>query len=248
MSLRAVVYVPCFRRPELLWHCLDHLSRVTGEFAVEVIQDSPVTGNGSTEENLWVTQQFETKLGLVFRIRPPHQAWGCTYGVLSTLEEIAQCGYTHVMLLEEDVVVQPGILEVHNEIHHREQPWCVLSAFGGTYHSKFNAIGVSFPIGAVKALVATLPKSLNLGRNEPQFDAQVLRYLNQRAGYCRVKTCPRNMAWHVGWWGYNTGNDKLAPKGSLQERVQEVDRMIRNPETLLNSIPVTVQPPDWLVV
>jgi hypothetical protein len=112
-----VVVLPCWRRPEFLWHCLDNLTRAAGMDAVHVLF-RPDTG--FAPENLEVIHSFADRLPS-FEIRLPEPCpfrrtkpsanllLGCLYA--------AAMARRYVFLVEEDIMVARDFFTWHRTVH-----------------------------------------------------------------------------------------------------------------------------------
>ena len=114
---RDVVLVPCWRRPEFLWHCLDNLTRAEGAAGVHVVFS---LDSGASPENLQVIGAFADRLPS-HEVRP---AQPCPYrrtkqSANLLLAYLAAAGMTdgHVFLVEEDIMVARDFLRWHRAVH-----------------------------------------------------------------------------------------------------------------------------------
>lgn len=112
-----VVLVPCWRRPEMLWHCIDNLCKAEGIEAMHVIfrPDS-----GFDADNIAVIHSHAARLPS-YEIQ---QAPACPYR-RSKLSANILLGYMHaivlarryVYLIEEDIMVGRDFFRWHAGVH-----------------------------------------------------------------------------------------------------------------------------------
>jgi hypothetical protein len=112
-----VVIVPCWRRPEMLWHCLDNLTRAEGIDQVHVVfrPDS-----GASAENIDVVRMYSDRLpSFSFEIPPPSpyrrskQSANLLLGYLSALARARRFVY----LIEDDIMVARDFLRWSSAVH-----------------------------------------------------------------------------------------------------------------------------------
>jgi len=110
---RDVLIIPCWRRPEFLWHCLDNLRRAEGVGDLHVLFRPD---RGHDERNLEVIDEFGPQLGSYEIDVPAH----CPYrrgkqsaNVLAAYLRAAAMTRRYVFLLEEDVIVARDFLRWH---------------------------------------------------------------------------------------------------------------------------------------
>jgi hypothetical protein len=110
---RDVVLIPCWRRPELLWHCLHNLSQAEGIGALHVLF-RPDTGYDAAI--LEVIKEFTPRLGS----HEVHTPVACPYrrskrsaNLLSGYLMAAAMSRRYVFMVEEDVIVARDFLRWH---------------------------------------------------------------------------------------------------------------------------------------
>jgi hypothetical protein len=110
---RDVLIIPCWRRPEFLWHCLDNLRRAEGIGDLHVLFRPD---RGHDARNLEVIDEFGPQLGSYQIDVPPH----CPYrrgkqsaNVLGGYLRAAAITRRYVFLVEEDVMVARDFLRWH---------------------------------------------------------------------------------------------------------------------------------------
>ena len=112
-----VVVVPCWRRPEFLWHCLDNLTRAAGIGSVHVLF-RPDTG--SSPDNLEVIQSFADRLSS-FEVQAadpcPFRRTKPSANFLLGLLHAAATSKQLVFLVEEDIMVGRDFFRWHRAVH-----------------------------------------------------------------------------------------------------------------------------------
>jgi hypothetical protein len=126
---RDVLVIPCWRRPEFLWHCLDNLRRAEGIGDLHVLFRPD---RGHDPRNLEVIDEFGPQLGSFEIDVPPH----CPYrrgkqsaNVLGGYLRAAATTRRYVFLLEEDVMVARDFLRWHYAVQAAQpQLFCSIAA------------------------------------------------------------------------------------------------------------------------
>lgn len=114
---RDVVVLPCWRRPEFLWHCLDNLAKAEGIADIMVIV-RPDTG--FSEENLDVVREFAERLPqleIQYPTPAPYRRTKQSANVLLGYLLAAARAKRFVFLVEEDVMVARDFFRWHREVH-----------------------------------------------------------------------------------------------------------------------------------
>ena len=115
-----IVVLPCWRRPEFLWHCLDNLTRAEGIDSVHVLF-RPDTG--FSPNNLEAIQTFADRLSS-FEI---HVADPCPFrrtkqsaNVLLGYLDAGRRARQFVFLIEEDIMVARDFFRWHRAVHAQQ--------------------------------------------------------------------------------------------------------------------------------
>jgi len=119
MRTRDVVLVPCWRRPEMLWHCLDNLCRADGIEQLHVIFRAD---SGHDPDNLAVIHSFAHLLGS-FEVQSapvcPYQRTRLSANILLGYLYAAAAARRWVFLVEEDIMVARDFFRWHQSVHAR---------------------------------------------------------------------------------------------------------------------------------
>jgi hypothetical protein len=126
---RDVLIIPCWRRPEFLWHCLDNLRRAEGIGDLHVLFRPD---RGHDARNLEVIEEFGPQLGSYEIDIPPH----CPYrrgkqsaNVLAAYLRAATLTRRYVFMVEEDVMVARDFLRWHYAVQAAQpQLFCSIAA------------------------------------------------------------------------------------------------------------------------
>lgn len=120
--------IPCFNRPEFLWHCLDNLTRAHGIDMVHVIFSPDF---GYSRDIPTVIQEFAPKLKSYEVRRVPsihHRGSKQSHNVLSGYMYAATKSSGLVFMVEEDVMVSRDFFDFHRAVHQAEPNlFCSLS-------------------------------------------------------------------------------------------------------------------------
>jgi len=120
--------IPCWTRPEFLWHCLDNLTRCEGIRDV-LTMFKPDMGHDLA--NLQVIDEFRDRLGPVEVIRPTphrHRMTKQSSNLLNGYRIAAENSDELVFMVEEDVMVARDFFRFHATLHAQEPTlFCSLS-------------------------------------------------------------------------------------------------------------------------
>jgi len=255
---RDVLVLPCWRRPEFLWHCLDNLTRADGFADVHVLF-RPDTGH--LPDNIAVIEAFADRLAS-FQISPPpacpfrrtKQSANLLLGYLAA----AATARRYVFLVEEDTMVARDFFRWHRAVHAAAGPlFCSIATRNpnravtvpddpeGYYLSSgdFAANGVCFDKAVVQRLIAPhvtmayfrRPKRY-LRRHFPSsavglgFVEQdgLLRRIQETSAIPIAYPCVPR-GFDAGFYGYNRPG---GVQGDLQDRVQRLQATIYDPAAM----------------
>jgi len=111
-----ILLLPCWRRPEFLWHCLDNLTRAAGFDSVHVVF-RPDTG--AWPENFEVIRAFSDRLPS-YEVQPaapcPFRRTRQSANLLLGYLLAAHAAQRYVFLVEEDVMVSRDFLSWHRAV------------------------------------------------------------------------------------------------------------------------------------
>src|SRR5450755_4778214 len=117
-----IVVLPCWRRPEFLWHCLDNLTRAEGIDSVHLLF-RPDTG--FSPDNLDVIRSFSDRLSS-FEIQLadpcPFRRTKPSANFLLGLLHAAATTRRLVFLVEEDIMVARDYFRWHRAVHAAAAP------------------------------------------------------------------------------------------------------------------------------
>ncbi len=253
-----IVLLPCWRRPEFLWHCLDNLTRVAGIGSVH-FTFRPDTG--ASPENLDVIESFAGRLPS-FDVQAPEP---CPYrrtkqsaNVLLGYLRAASVARRHVFLVEEDIMVARDFLTWHRAVHAAAGPlFCSIAVRNpnrtvtlpddpeGYYVSSgdYCSYGVCFDKQVLQRMVASHVNMAYMRRPKKylrrHFPASaislgyveqdgLLRRIQERSTYPIAYPCLPR-AFDAGFYGYNRPG---GVRGSLQDRIQALADIIYDPEVM----------------
>jgi hypothetical protein len=222
--VQAVVLIPAFDRPEMVWLCLDHLAECP-----EV--------RAPLEEFRTVVERFP-RLAVGLNRTPVHTYPGNSYNVLTAYTEAYADGFAWIYLIEDDVLVRPEFFTWHAHVHATVGPSASLGV-SDPGHGAFASLGVCLPHHTVELVLPHVTSEYFAGMREycrwtfPEspFDCE------QDGLWARL-LAGRQVAWarppivsHVGWYGYHRGGQRR-PLGTLQQRYEEVRGIIADPRLL----------------
>jgi hypothetical protein len=246
-----IVLIPCWQRPEFLWHCLDNLVRVPEIDTVHVVF-RPDTG--FVPENLEVIRAFSHRLPS-YEIQLPEP---CPYrrtkqsaNVLLGYLRAAEAARRHVFLIEEDVMVARDFLAWHRAVHAAAGPlFCSIAVNNPhrppvphgdpeTYYlcsGEYCSYGVCFDRAVLRELIAPHVRSAYLRRPKHYLrrhfpDSQVslsfveqdglIRRIQERARLPMAYPCLPR-AYDAGFYGYNRPGGIPGPAHSRRARLGDI--------------------------
>jgi hypothetical protein len=236
--VQAVVLIPAFDRPEMVWLCLDYLAECPEVRDVEIrVCIDGRRGSAPIEEYCAVLSRFPALAVGLWRT-PVHTYRGNSYNVLTAYADAYYDGFDWVYLIEDDVLVRPEFFTWHQHAHACGMPAA--------------SIGVSDPgHGAFASLGVCLPRA-TVGLVLPHVTSD---YFASMRDYCRWHFPPspfdceqdglwarllagRRVAWahppvasHVGWYGYHRVAQRR-PEGTLQQRYDDVRAVLADSRAL----------------
>jgi len=255
---RDIVLVPCWQRPEMLWHCIDNLCKADDAHAVHFIfrPDS-----GFDPDNLAVIHDQASRLPsyeIQTAPRCPYRRTKLSANILFGYMQAAARARRYVYLVEEDIMVgrdffrwhaavhaqRPGLfcsiaVRNHNrEVDTPDDPDCFYLTSGD-----YCSWGVCFDRDVLRDRVAP---HVNL-----EYLSHPKRYLRQHfcgsrvsLGYVEQASLLRRIqevgelpiaypatprAFHAGFYGRNRPG---GIRGELKERVRRLDAMIYDEDAM----------------
>lgn len=239
--MNAVVIVPTFDRPEMLWLCLEHIAACpeAKHQDVRVCVDRRNSIAAPLTELAQLQDRYSA-LNVSLRFTPRHTHHGNSFNVLTALRQAYadDAEFDRFFLVEDDVLVSPEFFRWHNRVECQESPAASIGV-RDPGHGAYASLGVCLPRTTVAAIL----------------EHAVLAYFRDMRGYCRFAFPPspfdceqdgliarvlagQRVAWadppvcsHVGWYGYHRTKTRR-PTGTLEERVAQVKAAITDPRAL----------------
>ncbi len=249
---RDIVLVPCWRRPEMLWHCIDNLCKADGVQSMHVVfrPDS-----GYDADNIAVIHEFAGRLPS-YEIQPtpqcPYRRAKLSANILLGYMQAAALTRRYVYLIEDDIMVGRDFFRWHAAVHsQRESLFCSIAVRNhnrcvqtpddpdGYYLTSgdYCSWGVCFDRTVITGLIAPHVNLDYLSHPKRYLrrhfaDSRVsLGYVEQASLVRRIQEiCARPIAYpatprafHAGFYGRNRPG---GIPGALDERVRRLDTMI----------------------
>jgi len=252
-----VVLIPCWRRPEMLWHCLEHIKRAEGAEAMHYIFR---IDTGYSPELKTVIDGFPFSHELAETPRTMHRKTKQSYSVLTGYRLAAQKSDGLVFLIEEDIFIATDFFKWHKAVH-AQQPDLFCSIAVKNHNRTINlegaddeyylttldycSWGVCFDV--VKLMNFVLPMASQGYYNDPHgFMRLNFRGAPINEGHVEQDGLIRRIQWwhgmdlpiaypfqarayHAGLYGYNRGNP---PQGSLSKRIEYVAQTCYSHQTM----------------
>jgi hypothetical protein len=255
---RDVLVLPCWRRPEFLWHCLDNLTRADGVQELHVVF-RPDTGHDP--DNIDVIRGFADRLAsfeISLPVPCPFRRTKQSANLLLAYLHAAVTTRQFVYLLEEDTMIARDFFRWHRAVHaSAPRLFCSIAIAnpnrrlrppadrGGYYLSSgdFSSMGVCFEHKILRQLVAP---HVNLAyfRHPKRYvqrcfpDSAVglgfveqdglLRRIQERSGCPTAYPCVPR-AFDAGFYGYNRPGGLDGP---MQQRIAWLGQTIYDPIAL----------------
>jgi hypothetical protein len=253
-----VVVIPCWRRPEFLWHCLDNLTRADGSAETQILFR---LDTGYSPDNIAVIKSFSDRLpNYQIECAPtcPFRRTKQSANVLLGYLHAARRSRRLVHLIEEDVMVSRDYFRWHRAVHDSGPAlFCSIavrnpnrnvtgpSEVGGYYLSgaDYCSYGVCFDKHVLQTMIAPhvnmtymrLPKKY-LRRQFPSsvvglgFVEQdgLIRRIQEKGPLPIAYPCVPR-AFDAGFYGYNRPGGL---GGSLQERIHALSEIIYDPRRM----------------
>jgi hypothetical protein len=247
-----VALVPCWQRPEFLWHCIDNISRADGIENVHVIF-RPDTGFSPDILDVIRTQgqrlaSFEIQYPPVCPFRRTKQSANVLLGYLEAASKSRQ----YVFLIEEDIMVTRDFFRWHRAVHAQQpQLFCSIAAKNHNrdvrslpdveaYYSStgdYCSWGVCMDRRVIQELIVP---HINVGyfrkpkrymRRHFPGSAVSLAFVEQDGLIRRIQEVLQRSvvypcvarAYHAGFYGYNRPG---GADGSLREKINHIGSII----------------------
>ena len=251
--------LPCWRRPEFLWHCLDNLTRT------EQLDDLRLVfrpDTGYCAEILEVIRSFAQRLPpfeIDFPPVCPYRRTKQSANVLLGYLRAAASARRFVFLIEEDVMIARDFFRWHRAVHAASpgRLFCSIAARNahrveptpadpeGYYLNRgdYCSYGVCFEKSVLRELVAPHVNLAYMARPKAYVRRHFassrvgLGFVEQDGLLRRIQeSCPLPIAFaclprafDAGFYGYNRPGGN---PGSVQERVAALGRIIYSPDAM----------------
>jgi hypothetical protein len=261
---RDVVLIPCWRRPEFLWHCLDNLTQSSG-FEELHVMFRPDQGHDPAIRE--VIAEFAPRLSsyeIDLPVRCPYGRSKQSANVLAGYLRAAARARQFVFMIEEDIIVARDFFRWHYAVHEAEaELFCSLSTHNHNrnvatsadprcyYLTTFDycSLGVAFSRTVISALIAPhvcrayfeqpdryCRREFPLSRLGSGFVEQdgLIRRIQEAQGERRPIAYPFRP--RAFHAGFIGYHRSGHLSGSLAERIRTVGRVIYNCDTMRQAI------------
>jgi hypothetical protein len=250
-----------FRRPEMLWWSLHHLSQCDeiNDVDVRVWVDNHVT----ERPNLGIFSVLEHYVALMpnlsWKLFPmtPHPDMGPV--TLTALGDAYRAGAKVVMVVEEDVIVSPDFIRWSRAANETAHPFCSMGIVPAEIEKTddptqiglgpwFCAWGCSFPRESIPAIVEHNVHAYHgnqhpyLSQKFPGWEAQggawdglMVRLLGVGGRKCAFPTMPR--AANIGVYGHFRTRECMLDATTLKGRIEEMGKRMWDTEWLRSKAP-----------
>lgn len=237
-----IVILPTYDRPEMLWFCLEHLAASPDIQSVQirVMVDAHIGQPPPPKADIKAVVEKFPQLSIQIGFRPSHPYHGNSFNVLMAYKDAYETQAEYVYLVEDDVMVHPLFFGWHRHQHENDKEiGASIGVVKEPFHSHYASWGVCFKRETLSLIL-------------PHCKAA---YFQNMTGYCRARFLPSKvhceqdglfcrvlarhtvvyattpLAQHVGWYGYHRPRG-VRPKGTLDERYEQVKRALASVESL----------------
>jgi hypothetical protein len=247
-----IVLVPCWRRPEMLWHCIDNICKAEGIEAMHVVfrPDS-----GFDPDNLAVIREHAKRLPS-HEVQPaprcPYRRTKLSANILLGYLNAAARAARYVYMVEEDIMVGRDFFRWHAAVHaQRANLFCSIAVRNHNRNVRtpddpdayyltsgdYCSWGVCFDAAVIRECVVPHVNLAYLSRPKRYLrdhfadsrvslgfveQASLLRRI-QEVGSLPIAYPATPRAFHAGFYGRNRPG-KI--QGALHDRVRRLDGMI----------------------
>ncbi len=249
---RDIVLIPCWQRPEMLWHCIDNLCRADGIESKHVIfrPDSDYDS-----DNIAVIHEHADRLPsyeIQAAPRCPYRRTKLSANILLGYMQAAALARRYVYLVEEDIMVGRDFFRWHSAVHSQSEGlFCSIAVRNHNRYvdtpddpdcyyltsGDYCSWGVCFDRAVIAGLIAPhvnldyLSRPKNYLRRHFAGSRVSLGFVEQASLVRRIQEiCARPIAYpatprafHAGFYGRNRPG---GISGELRERVRRLDTMI----------------------
>ncbi|HEX4049795.1 MAG TPA: hypothetical protein VHY19_02815 [Steroidobacteraceae bacterium] len=259
MPARDVVLIPCWRRPEFLWHCLDNLARAAGIDQLHVLFRADTGYDRAIHE---VIAEFASHFASYQVDEPvpcPYKRSKQSANVLGGYLLAAQLSRRYVFMVEEDIMVARDFLRWHYAVQ-AAQPrlFCSIATRNTNRNVPDNAepeiyyltsadycsLGVCFERSVIGTLIAPhvtrayfadprsyCERTFPGSRLATGFEQDgLIRRIQESEGDRRpIAYAYRPRGFHAGFFGYHRPG---SVPGDLTQRIGQVGEVIYNVEAM----------------
>lgn len=247
--------IPCFDRPELLWHTLDNLVK-TGDLSTVHVIFKPDAGH--VPQTLAVIHSYRDHFStyeVKHATKPKHRQSKQSQNVLEGWVYAASLSDGLVFMVEEDVMVATDFFRYHREVHSQNRLFASLSPKNQNREATvttdpqayylssgdYCSIGVAIRKEVIQEHIAPHLSSMYYrdmvrycGAHFP--DSPLQRSQSEQDGLIRRIQMTTDLptayphlprCFHAGYYGYNRPNSKR-PSGELHAKVQTIQDIVYN--------------------
>jgi hypothetical protein len=222
--VQAVVLIPAFDRPEMVWLCLDHLAQCPEVRDVEIRVCIDRRADHAPLSEFARVVEAHADLDIELRFTPPHAHPGNSFNVLSSCRDAWRAGFGRIYLVEDDVMVSPEFFAWHERVHAEAQPSASVG-IANPGHGAYASLGVCLPawaVGeimehAVRAYFRNMRGYCQFAFPPSPFDCEQDGLIARVLAGCVVAWADPPIVSHVGWYGYHRRQTRR-PTGTLEER------------------------------
>ena len=251
--MKDIVLIPCWRRPEFLYICLEQISKAEGADNLHYFFS---VDNGYDPQILDVINLFQFSKEVYVRPRSAYKLGKQSYNLLKGYEYCAEKAKEFVFMIEEDVFIANDFFKWHYAVQADKE----LYASIGTKNNNYNllpeeSLGDYYTHSSYQSLGVCFRKETILNKIKPhikdEYFSKPMEYVGKyfphspigkiwaeqdglirrigEGGPVAFPVWPR--AFHAGFYGYNRPQVVTMPT-NIERRVAKVKEIAFDPEKM----------------
>lgn len=252
-----VVLIPCWRRPEFLWHCLENIKRAEGAADLHYIFRPDHDHDPDIHK---VIKGFPFSHEVATTRRTKYRLAKQSYSLLTGYTYAAQKTERLVYMIEEDVMVATDFFAFHRSVHEgSEVVFCSIGVAnpnrrvvgdgeGHEYYTSttdYCSLGVCFNKHAIEQWIAPHMRETYF-RDPVRYCAENFRLIPLGTQYAEQDGLIRRIQWsvgsvlpiawpwqakayHAGFYGKNRGRSMA---GTLAQRIDRLGQIIYSDDAM----------------
>lgn len=254
-----VVLIPCWRRPEFLYVCLEQISKARGADKLHYFFS---VDHGYDPEVLNVINMFDFSKEVYIRPHSPYKLGKQSFNLLKGYEYAAEKTKEFVFMIEEDVFIADDFFEWHYAVQGDMNVFCSIATKNNNFHidpvegseeyythDSYQSLGVCFHKSTISDYIVphivdeyfTDPMkyvsdkfpNASIGNIWAEQDGLIRRIQEEVSNHVSFPIYPK--AFHAGFYGYNRPQKVKMPT-TLAGKVDAVRQIAFDPEMMKKAV------------